>query len=153
MEQKWQETTFRLPTTFLNLIDYLASSSRTHGVQMNRDDIAQAAFSFFFSRYLDDPHVAPALYEEIRKDLDQHFSLGSMYPLKNSIAHYIKNVRKINLAQKEIAQQLGISPSTLSMILKNVNQPSLDVFLRIWIWLGVPPLKELLYREMPEEKK
>jgi DNA-binding XRE family transcriptional regulator len=70
--------------------------------------------------------------------------LGTDRPLKNKIKLYLK---KKKLSQVKLSERAGIGTSTLSEILNNKHQPSLDIFLRIYVALGYPELTELLYRE------
>lgn len=64
--------------------------------------------------------------------------------IKNSFKQILKN---IGMKQKELAELVGIDEATLSTILSNKNQPSMEYFLRIWTVLGCPPIEDILYRE------
>lgn len=70
--------------------------------------------------------------------------LGKPYRLNNRFKEIME---KKHLKAKDLCELTKISPSNISTILANKNQPSLDYFLRIWIALGCPPLNECLYRE------
>lgn len=79
--------------------------------------------------------------EELSAGMDD---LGKPYRLKNRFKEFME---KKHLKAKDLSELTNISPSNISTILANKNQPSLDYFLRIWITLGCPPLNECLYRE------
>jgi predicted XRE-type DNA-binding protein len=64
--------------------------------------------------------------------------------LKNSLQQIIKDN---GLRQTDITELTGIAKTTLSGILNNRNQPSLDHFLRIWSVLGFPDIRRCFYRE------
>jgi len=76
-------------------------------------------------------------------DLSGLSDLGKPYRLQNTIKDYMD---KKGISQQMLAEKSGISPSNISLIVKNKNQPSLDYFLRIWIALECPPLNKILYR-------
>lgn len=76
-------------------------------------------------------------------DLSGINDLGKPYRLQNTIKEYMD---KKGISQQMLADKTGISPSNISLIVKNKNQPSLDYFLRIWIALECPPLNKILYR-------
>ena len=71
-------------------------------------------------------------------------SLDESMKIKNSFKQILKN---IGMKQKELAELVGIDEATLSTILSNKNQPSMEYFLRIWTVLGCPPIEDILYRE------
>ncbi|MDQ0339268.1 DNA-binding XRE family transcriptional regulator [Caldalkalibacillus uzonensis] len=71
-------------------------------------------------------------------------SLGTSFPLKNKIKAYIKQK---GISASSLADKAGISKGTLSDILNNKHQPSLDTFLRLYVALDCPPLDDILYRE------
>jgi hypothetical protein len=54
---------------------------------------------------------------------------------------------KRKLKQKDISEITQIEQANISYIFSNKNQPSLDYFLRLWVFFGCPPLNEVLYRE------
>ena len=70
--------------------------------------------------------------------------LGKPYRLKNRFKDILD---KKNMRQKDLADKTNIDPASISMIMKNKSQPSLDYFLRIWIALDCPSLDQVLYRE------
>lgn len=65
-------------------------------------------------------------------------------PLKNTVKMYLK---KHKIKQRELAQTIGMDEGTLSNILNNNVQPSMDSFIKIWAALNYPPLDELIYRQ------
>jgi DNA-binding XRE family transcriptional regulator len=70
--------------------------------------------------------------------------LGKPFRLKN---RFKELMIKRKLKQKEIAEFTQIEQANISYIFSNKNQPSLDYFLRLWVFFGCPPLNEVLYRE------
>ena len=56
-------------------------------------------------------------------------------------------LQRIGMKQKELAELTGIDNATVSFILTNRNQPSIEYFLRIWTVLGCPPVEDIFYRE------
>lgn len=64
------------------------------------------------------------------------------------IKNRIKEILKMTgMKQKELSELTGIETATLSAMLSNRNQPSIENFLRIWTVLGCPPIEEVFYRE------
>lgn len=66
-------------------------------------------------------------------------------PIKNNIK---KLMIEADLNQKEFSELCSIYAGTISHILSNRNQPSMDYFLRIWAVLGCPPIEHCFYREI-----
>jgi hypothetical protein len=81
--------------------------------------------------------------EEFQK-ISGYDDLGKPFRLKNRFKELMVK-RKIK--QKEISEMTQIEPSNISNIFANKNQPSLDYFLRLWVFFGCPPLNEVLYRD------
>lgn len=81
--------------------------------------------------------------EEFRK-IAGYDDLGRPFRLKNRFKELMVTRR---LKQKELAEATEIDPGGISKILANENQPSLDYFLRLWVFFGCPPLTNVLYRE------
>lgn len=77
------------------------------------------------------------------EDLSGIKNLGKPFKLNNRIKEYIQNK---GISQQELANMTKISPSNISLILSNKNQPSLDYFFRIWIALECPEIDWLFYR-------
>ncbi|QKY68420.1 helix-turn-helix transcriptional regulator [Lentibacillus sp. CBA3610] len=48
---------------------------------------------------------------------------------------------------KDIADQLNMKPPNISKIFNNASQPRLELFVKIWMVLGCPPLHQCLYLE------
>lgn len=70
--------------------------------------------------------------------------LGKPFRLKN---HFKELLDRRGWRQKDLAEITKIQPSSISNILANETQPSLDYFIRIWIAFGCLPFQEVLYRE------
>lgn len=49
--------------------------------------------------------------------------------------------------QKKLAELTNLDPGTISPILSNKTQPSMENFLRIWKVLGMPDLDKVFYRK------
>jgi DNA-binding XRE family transcriptional regulator len=63
--------------------------------------------------------------------------------LENNLKGYLQRNK---IKQIDLAEWTQLDPTTISLIVKNRNQPTLDHFLRIWAVLGFPPIDELVYR-------
>ena len=70
--------------------------------------------------------------------------LGKPFRLKN---RFNELMLKRGLRQIDVSSATEIKPSNINKIFKNENQPSLDYFLRLWVFFGCPPLNDVLYRE------
>jgi hypothetical protein len=70
--------------------------------------------------------------------------LGKPFRLRN---RFKELMIKRKLKQKDISEITQIEQANISYIFSNKNQPSLDYFLRLWVFFGCPPLNEVLYRE------
>jgi hypothetical protein len=81
--------------------------------------------------------------EEFQK-LSGYDDLGKPFRLKNRFKELMDKRR---LKQKNICDVTEIAPPIISRVLANENQPSLDYFLRLWVFFGCPSLTEVLYRE------
>lgn len=68
--------------------------------------------------------------------------------LKNNIKRLL--IEK-GMSQKHLSEMTGISNANISLVVNNVNQPSLENFLRICAALGNPPMEKILYREEIKE--
>ena len=67
---------------------------------------------------------------------------------ESKVKNRFKEILKmIGMKQKELAELTGIDDATISFILSNRNQPSIEYFLRIWTVLGCPPVEDIFYRE------
>lgn len=77
------------------------------------------------------------------EDLSGIKELGRPYQLQNRIKELLDQK---HMSQQELSEKTGISPSNISLIVKNKNQPSTDYFFRIWIALECPPIDWLFYR-------
>ncbi|SFB21960.1 Helix-turn-helix [Lentibacillus halodurans] len=72
--------------------------------------------------------------------------------MENSQQPVIKNrfkeiAKKKNIYIKDIAEQLDMQPPNISKIFNNVSQPRLELFIKLWLVLGRPPLHECIYIE------
>lgn len=64
--------------------------------------------------------------------------------VKNRFKEIAKN-KKIYI--KDVADQLNMLPPNISKIFNNLSQPRLELFIKIWIVLGCPPLHQCVYLE------
>ncbi|WP_010649847.1 helix-turn-helix domain-containing protein [Oceanobacillus massiliensis] len=83
--------------------------------------------------------------EQIRHfDLINPF-LGNGQPI---IKNRFKEIaRQKNIYIKDVAEQLNMQPPNISKIFNNVSQPRLELFIKIWLVLGSPPLQQCIYLE------
>jgi hypothetical protein len=63
--------------------------------------------------------------------------------LQNNIGGFLKRNK---IKQIDLAEWTQIDPTSISLIVKNRNQPTVDHFLRIWTVLDFPKIDELFYR-------
>lgn len=110
------------------------------GEKLTPEDIIKGSLAYYLDRFYENTVSSAAEMEKV-------IPLSSNYPLKNKIGE-ILDTRPIS--KLDIAAQLKISKGTLSGIINNRHQPSLDIFVRLWVMLGCPPLHEILYREIPD---
>ncbi|WP_202080863.1 helix-turn-helix transcriptional regulator [Caldalkalibacillus salinus] len=102
------------------------------------EDFCKASISHLLKILLNSPTP------EIKQHVQQYLPLTSDLPLKNRFATYVD---QLGISRNRLAKQLGISKGTLSGILSNKHQPSLDVFIKLYILLGCPDFNDILYRE------
>lgn len=110
-----------------------------YDLPLNHEDILKAALSF----YLNHLQQLQKKKANIVTDITV-LKLSKPGKLKNSIKEYIT---KKKMLQKELAELTSLDQGTISIILSNRSQPSLENFLRIWIALGCPPIEDLFYKE------
>jgi len=103
------------------------------------EDIIKAALYRYLNRLQDKSIV------NWSKEIITLLPLDTDLPLKNRIKEYLK---EIGISQSDLAQRSKLPVSTISSILNNQHQPSIDHFLRIYYALDCPPLNEILYREV-----
>ena len=74
--------------------------------------------------------------------------------IKRAVGKRIKIVRQRNgLTQDQLAEQVGLSPKYISGIERGVENPSMDILLRMAKMLGVEPYDLFLFRESEESEK
>ena len=97
--------------------------------------------------------IIKAALDEYLKKIDLIYSNvinNSLYglkvdaPIKNNIKQLMKDM---GMSQKAFSELTGIQAGTLSHILSNRNQPSMEYFFKIWVVLGCPPIEHCFYRE------
>lgn len=78
-------------------------------------------------------------------EIEKLIPLGSHGELVNCIGKFMNDN---NITPSHVANETQITRAMMSNILNNKKPPSLDVFIRIWVALGCPPLHKLLKREI-----
>lgn len=74
--------------------------------------------------------------------------------IKRAVGKRIKIVRQRNgLTQDQLAEQLGLSPKYISGIERGVENPTMDILLRVAKMLGVEPYDLFLFGESEESEK
>lgn len=81
----------------------------------------------------------------------KHFDLINPFYEKRG-ATVVKNrfkeiAKQKNIYIKDIADQLNMQPPNISKIFNNMSQPRLELFIKIWLVLGCPPLQQCIYLE------
>lgn len=81
-----------------------------------------------------------------------HFDTVNPF-LQNNKQPVIRNrfkeiAKRKNIYIKDVADQLHMKPPNISKIFNNVSQPRLELFIKIWLVLGSPPLHECIYLEV-----
>jgi hypothetical protein len=81
----------------------------------------------------------------------KHFDLVNPFRESHSqpiIKNRFKEIAKEkNIYIKDVAKQLNMLPPNISKIFNNVSQPRLELFIKIWIVLGTPPIHKCIYVE------
>lgn len=84
----------------------------------------------------------------------KHFDLVNPFRENHSqpvIKNRFKEIAKEkNIYIKDVAKQLNMLPPNISKIFNNVSQPRLELFIKIWIVLGSPPIHKCVYLEEGE---
>ncbi|MBY7144334.1 helix-turn-helix transcriptional regulator [Virgibacillus sp. NKC19-3] len=89
----------------------------------------------------------------IADKMEQINHFDSVNPFLNSnkqlvIKNRFKEIAKHkNIYIKDVAKQLHMKPPNISKIFNNVSQPRLELFIKIWLVLGCPPLHQCIYLE------
>ena len=74
--------------------------------------------------------------------------------IKRAVGKRIKIVRQRNgLTQDQLAEQVGLSPKYISGIERGVENPTMDILLRVAKMLGVEPYDLFLFGESEESEK
>ena len=74
--------------------------------------------------------------------------------IKRAVGKRIKIVRQRNgLTQDQLAEQVGLSPKYISGIERGVENPTMDILLRVATMLGVEPYDLFLFGESEESEK
>ncbi|MEN1969065.1 helix-turn-helix transcriptional regulator [Lentibacillus sp. N15] len=87
----------------------------------------------------------------IMEKIEQINQFDSLNPfLKHTKQPVIKNrfkeiAKSKNIYIKDIADQLNMKPPNISKIFNNASQPRLELFIKIWLVLGCPPLHKCIY--------
>ncbi|MEQ1844003.1 MAG: helix-turn-helix transcriptional regulator [Nitrospira sp.] len=74
--------------------------------------------------------------------------------IKRAVGKRIKIVRQRNgLTQDQLAEQVGLSPKYISGIERGVENPTMDILIRLAKVLGVEPYDLFLFGESEESEK
>ncbi len=74
--------------------------------------------------------------------------------IKRAVGKRIKIVRqRSGLTQDQLAEQVGLSPKYISGIERGVENPTMDIFIRLAKMLGVEPYDLFLFGESEESEK
>lgn len=74
--------------------------------------------------------------------------------IKRAVGKRIKIVRQRNgLTQEQLAEHVGLSPKYISGIERGVENPTMDILLRVAKILGVEPYDLFLFGESEESEK
>ena len=74
--------------------------------------------------------------------------------IKRAVGKRIKIVRQRNgLTQDQLAEQVGLSPKYISGIERGVENPTMDILIRVAKMLGVEPYDLFLLGESEESEK
>jgi transcriptional regulator with XRE-family HTH domain len=74
--------------------------------------------------------------------------------VKRAVGKRIKIVRQRNgLTQDQLAEQVGLSPKYISGIERGVENPTMDILLRVAKILGVEPYDLFLFGESQDSEK
>ena len=99
----------------------------------------------------DEEVINSALYyyfEKMETVLGLHTVEKSKYTHNGKVKNRFKQILKqVDMKQRELATLTGIDDATVSQVLSNRNQPTVDNFLKMWAVLGNPPIEEIFYRE------
>lgn len=118
----------------LNLIKDIVNHRRD-GDELTIENIVKGSLYFYLNRFFTE--------RVCENEIESVIPLGSFGELSNTILEYME---KNNITYSYMANEIQVTRSTISKILHNQKQPSLDLFIRIWVWLGCPPIHELLVR-------
>ena len=118
---------------------HLANQRLSLESHIKPEDVVLAAMNNFIPKYLPRKMINPNL-----RPSDLHHLGSTLFPLKNKLKSFLKEK---GIKPSTLAKAVDISTGRLSDILNNKNQPSLDVFLRIFYYLDFPDLNDILYRE------
>lgn len=118
-----------------SVVDYLVKEDS----ELSPEDMVYAALYYYLERFYPN-HIIP-------QNKDLLFNLSLNYPLRNRIREVFASH---NMTLSSISKQAKIPKTTLVNILNNNNQPTMDVFLRLYPLMGYPHLHQIFYRELPE---
>jgi DNA-binding XRE family transcriptional regulator len=104
---------------------------------IKEEDVIKASINHFIK------DIKNFYKSQIIKDVSN--GLGKPYVLKNRIREILKEK---GLKQQDLSAMTNIDKTNISLILNNKNQPSMDLFLRIWVALDYPPIEDIFYREL-----
>jgi hypothetical protein len=133
------ETVYDKCLSLVHVLNYLNQKNESDEEKV--EDLIEGAVINYIERFYD---------SLINEHKNSHLiSLGnSKYPLRFNLEPYIEEKE---MPLTHIAKQLDISLGSLRGIINNRHMPSVDIFIRLWVLIGCPPLHEILYREKGNE--
>jgi DNA-binding XRE family transcriptional regulator len=138
--QEYVELNIKLKkNTFQKINEYITYQNlrndikdRNKPIDLNVDDFVTGCVNAYLNKLK---------YIETLGGLDD---LGKPFRLKNKFKELMI---KRGLSQNDVAKATGINPVNIGKIFSNQNQPSLDFYIRLWIFFDCPPIDKVLYRE------
>jgi DNA-binding XRE family transcriptional regulator len=115
----------------------LKSKFKNGRPKIKEEDVVKASINHFIK------DIKNFYKSQIIKDVSN--GLGKPHVLKNRIREILKEK---GLKQQDLSAMTNIDKTNISLILNNKNQPSMDLFLRIWVALDYPPIEDIFYREL-----
>jgi DNA-binding XRE family transcriptional regulator len=115
----------------------LKSKFKNGRPKIKEEDVIKAAVNYFIK------DIRNFYKHQIIRDVSN--GIGEPYILKNRIREILKEK---DLKQLDLCALTGIDKTNISLIINNKHQPSLDLFLRIWVALDYPPIEDIFHREL-----
>jgi hypothetical protein len=136
---KLSEGLYDKALSFVHVLNYLNENVER---EVTLEEIVKTSLHYYLCRFYDN------LINEHKNE--KVIALGNPdLPLRFNLEPFIEEK---NMQYTHIAKQLGVSLGTLKGIINNKHMPSVDIFIRLWVLIGCPPLHEILYREKENDQ-